>query len=105
MANESTCIFCVLRDRSLFIAKGGWGGGADNFRGDHLSFRRTKGGSVVTENPKGGSLETLEGFGEGTTQICLENEDMEGRGGSRKTSKVIRGPDHFSEVTFKGEIG
>ena len=53
MANESTCIFCVLRDRSLFIAKGGWGG-AGNFRGDHLSFGRTKGGSVVTENPKGG---------------------------------------------------
>ena len=54
MANESTCIFCVLRDRSLFIAKGGWGGGAGNFRGDHLSFGRKKGGSVVTENPKGG---------------------------------------------------
>ena len=55
MANESTCIFCVLRDRSLFIAKGGWGGGgAGNFRGNHLSFGRTKGGSVVTENPKGG---------------------------------------------------
>ena len=53
MANESTCIFCVLRDRSLFIAKGGWGG-AGNFRGDHLSFGRTKGGSVVTEDPKGG---------------------------------------------------
>ena len=53
MANESTCIFCVLRDRSLFIAKGGRGG-AGNFRGDHLSFGRTKGGSVVTEDPKGG---------------------------------------------------
>ena len=33
---------------------GGGGGGAGNFRGDHLSFGRTKGGSVVTENPKGG---------------------------------------------------
>ena len=28
----------------------------------------------------------------------------EGGGGSRKSSKVIRG-DHFSEVTFKGGIG
>ena len=42
-----------IRDRSLF----------------------TPWGSVVTENPKGGggSLKTLEGFREGTTQICLEN--------------------------------
>ena len=34
-----------------------------------------KGGSVVIEIPKGGSLETLEGFRGGTTQICLENGD------------------------------
>ena len=38
----------------IIYRQGGLGGGADNFRGDHLSFRRTKGGSVVTENPKGG---------------------------------------------------
>ena len=43
-----------------------------------MIFRRTKGGSVVTENPKGGSLKNLEGFRGGTTQICLENEDMGG---------------------------
>ena len=30
-----------LRDWSLFIT---WGGGAENVRGDHLIFRRTKGG-------------------------------------------------------------
>ena len=61
-----------------------------------------KGGSVVTENPKGGSLKSLEGFRGGTTQIRLENEDKRGGGGgSRKSSKVVRG-DHFSEVTFKG---
>ena len=30
------------------------GGGADNFRGDHLIFGRTKGGTFVTENPKRG---------------------------------------------------
>ena len=62
-----------------------------------------KGGSVVTENPKGGIIETLEGFKGGTTKIRLENEDM-GGGGPRKSSNVIRG-DHFSEVTFKGGIG
>ena len=42
---------------------------------------------------KGGSLKTLDGFRVGATQICLENQDM-GEGG-----------DHFSEVTFKEEIG
>ena len=60
-----------------------------------------EGGSVVTENPKGGSLQSLERFRGGTTQIRLENEDKRGGGGSRKSSKVIR-EDHFSEVTFKG---
>ena len=47
------------------------------------------------------ALKTLEGFRRGTTQICLESEDM-GRG-LRKSSKVIRG-DHFREVTLKGGI-
>ena len=63
-----------------------------------------KGESVVTENPKGGSLKTLEGFRGGgeSTKICLENEDM--GGGSRKSSNLIRG-NHLSEVTFKGRIG
>ena len=75
------------------------GGEAEDFRGDHLILERKKGRSVVTENPKGGIAEN---FGRGrTTQICLENEDMEG--GSRKSSKVIRGH-HFSEVAFKGEM-
>ena len=64
-----------------------------------MIFGRKKGESVVTENPKGDSLE---GFRGGTTQICLENKDM--GGGSQKSSKVIRG-DHFSEVTFKAAIG
>ena len=48
-------------------------------------------------------MKTLEAFRGGTTQICLENEDMVG-GGSRKSSNVIRG-DHFSEVTVKEGIG
>ena len=30
------------------------GGGSEDFGGDHLIFRRTEGGSVVTESPKGG---------------------------------------------------
>ena len=52
--------------------EGGWGGG---FFGNHLIFRRTKGGSVVTENPKGEIFENFERIQRGTTQICLENED------------------------------
>ena len=48
-------------------------------------------------------MKTLEAFRGGTTQMCLENEDMVG-GGSRKSSNVIRG-DHFSEVTVKEGIG
>ena len=51
-----------LRDRSLFTVGGG------GVLGDHLIFRRTKGG--ITEN-----------FGriqKETTQIGLENEDLGG---------------------------
>ena len=64
-----------------------------------------KGGSVVTEKPKGGSPEILEGFRGGTTEICLDNEDMEGGGGGgdrEKHQKLLEGPDHFSEETIKG---
>ena len=62
-----------------YLSPGGGGGGRRIFLG----------GSGITENPKGGgSLKTVEGFRGGTTQICLENEDIEG---SRKSSKVIRG--------------
>ena len=46
-------------------------GGGGRFLGDHLIFR--KGGISRTENSKGGSLKTLEGFRGGTTQICLAN--------------------------------
>ena len=51
-----------IRDRSLFIAWGVGGGGAENFKGDYLIFGRTKRGSVVTENPKEGIAGALEGF-------------------------------------------
>ena len=47
-------------------------------------------GSVVTENLKGGSLKTLEGFKGRTTQICLENEDG-GRGGDRESHQKLLG--------------
>ena len=49
-------------------------------------FGEQKEGSVVTENPKGGIIETLEEFKGATTQIRLENEDMGGGG----TAKVIK---------------
>ena len=38
-----------LRDRSLFIARGG-----EDFGGDHLIFTKQKGGSVATAEPKRG---------------------------------------------------
>ena len=41
----------LIRDRSLFIALGA--GTGKDFRGDHLTFRRTNGGSVVTEPKRG----------------------------------------------------
>ena len=50
------------------------GGGGE----DHLIFRRTKEGSVVTEDPKGGVTENFGRIQKEATQICLENEDMGG---------------------------
>ena len=47
-------ILCSKGPIIIYRQGGLGGGGAGNFRGDHLSFGRTKGGSVVTENPKGG---------------------------------------------------
>ena len=81
-------IFLVKTSKGLVIIYRH--GGAGDFGGwDHLIFKRTN----------GGSLKTLEGFREGTTQIFLENEDMVGggrgggmggRGESRKSSNVIQ---------------
>ena len=64
-----------------------------------MIFRRTKGGSVVTEKPKGGSLKNSEGV-----PLKFAWKMKTWGGGLRKSSNVIRG-DHFSEVTFKGRIG
>ena len=76
----------------------GWGAGgrAEDFRGGHLIFGRTKGGSAVTENPKGGIDEN---FGR------IQRGEMFIEGRSRKSSNVIIRWDHFSEVTFKWGIG
>ena len=86
---------------------GGGGGKGENCRWDHLIFGRTKGGISCNWEPKRGDHWKLWKDSEGgTTQIFLENEDMEGgRGGREKHQKLFGGPDHFSEVTFKGEIG
>ena len=52
----------------------------EDFGGITCFLVEQKGVSVITENPKGagGSLKTLEEFRGGTTQICLENENMGG---------------------------
>ena len=70
------------------------GRGTEDFRGDHLIFRKTKGG--ITENV--GRIQR------GATQICLENEDMGGGGGIAKVINSYQG-ESLSEVTFKGGIG
>ena len=65
-------------------------GGGGCWDGNHLIFRRTKqGGSVVTENPKGGITENFGRIQRGTTQICLENEDM--GGGDRESHQLLLG--------------
>ena len=88
-----------LRDRSLFMARrgGGFGGGITWFLGEQ------KGGSVVTENPKGGINENFGRIQRGDHSNLL-GKWRHGGGGSRESSNAIRG-DHFSEVTFKGGIG
>ena len=57
--------------------------------GDHLIFRRTKEGSVVTEDPKGGVTENFGRIQKEATQICLENEDM--GGGNRESYQMLLG--------------
>ena len=56
-----------------------------------MIFTSTKGGSVVTENPKEGrgSLKTLAGFRAGTTQICMK-KGRHGGGGGWGFGKVMK---------------
>ena len=55
----------LTRDRSLLIAWGGWGG--EGFQGGSLDFGGQK---------RGHRLKFWKDSEGGTTQICLENEDM-----------------------------
>ena len=65
-----------------------------------------KEGSVVAENPKGEITENFGRIQRGDHSNFLgKNEDMEGGGGREKHQKLFGGPDHFSEVIFKREIG
>ena len=57
----------------------------------------------MTEKPKGGITENFGRIQRGTTQVCLENQDI-GVGGNAKVIKFYLG-DHFSEITFKAGIG
>ena len=78
-----------------YLSPGGGLGGITWFLG------KQKGGSIVTENPKGGIIENFGGIQRGDHSNSL-GKWRHGGGGSRKSSNVIR-VDHFSEVTFKGE--
>ena len=64
-------------------------GRGEDFRRDHLIFRRTKWGISRNRTQKARSLKTLEGFRGGTSQICLENEDM--GGGDRQSHQRLLG--------------
>ena len=59
----------LIRDRSLFIAWGGGGGGRGGFQGASLDFGGQK---------RGHRLKFWKDSEGETTQICLENEDMGG---------------------------
>ena len=52
-----------------------------------------KGGSVVTENPKEGSLKTLEGFRgrRGGEHLNLLEKGRHGRGGDRESRQKLLG--------------
>ena len=56
-----------------------------------MIFRRTKEGSVVTEDPKGGVTENFGRIQKEATQICLENEDMGRGGGDRESNQMLLG--------------
>ena len=61
------------------------------FWGDHFIFRRRKGGSVVTENPKGGITENFGRIQRRDHSNLLEKyggEKNMGGGRSRKSSNV-----------------
>ena len=82
IANVLKNVYTEVRDRSLFIAWRG-GGRVEDFGGrGHLIFRRTKVASVVTENPKGGSLKTLDGLRGGPPNLF-------GKWGDRESHQML----------------
>ena len=70
--------FVLILGTRFYLSLGGGGG----LEGGSLDF---------WENKRGDGWKTLEGFRGGTTQICSENEDMVGGGGTRQSSKVLGG--------------
>ena len=61
------------------------GGGAEDFRADHLIFRRSKEGISSNLEPKSGITENFARIQGGTTKICLENEDL----GDRESHQML----------------
>ena len=57
------------------------GRGTEDFRGDHLIFRRTEGGISLNLEPKrGGSLKTLEGFTDAPLKFAWKMKTWRGGG-------------------------
>ena len=85
-----------LRDRSLFIALGmvEGGGEAEDSRGDHFIFGRTKGSisrnSAVIQR------------GGGPLKFAWKMKTWDG---GHESHQKLLGGDHFSVVVFKGGIG
>ena len=69
----------------IYRLRGGGGGGAEDFRADHLIFRRSKEGISSNLEPKRGITENFARIQGGTTQICLENEDL----GDRESHQML----------------
>ena len=67
------------------------GGRGGFFGGDHLIFRKTKGGSVVTENPKGGITKNFARIQRGHHLNLLGKGRHGGGEGWQKSPNVIRG--------------
>ena len=68
------------------------GGGGGEFGGRINWFLgEQKEGSVVTEKPKGGITENFGRIQRGTTQICLENQDIGGKGDGKSHQILLGG--------------
>ena len=74
-----------------------WRGG--RILGGSMDFWENKSGDQSwLRTQKGGSLKTLEGFRGGTTQICLEYEDMGGGGNRESHQKSLGGLLQWSNI-------